>query len=220
MDEQSIEELNTSDDSVPQAVDVAAGEGEENDSSVANLYEVVNQTWGTNFQTDEDALKGLKETKKHVGKFGKYVKVIEQLETLKGGESEAIKLMEELTKEPTQEAAERPRNDNGQFVSKDEYERDIFFSKQSFDEDTRTILNALKGANPDKSWDAVAELPAFKSVYEAKKARDEAENSKQPVTSSSRISAGDTTYEQDFALAKATGNWGAFLEKHKGVKLT
>jgi hypothetical protein len=215
MDQDNINPLDTS---VPPAPDVSAGEGERNEESganVANLYEVLNAQLGTNYASDDDALKGMKETRSYVGKLGKYRPLIEQLESTKG-EQEALHFMENIINEQPAEVTPEPKVDTEQFVPRSQYEKDTFFSGKSYTAEQFQILEALKATNPDKSWGEVAELPAFKSVIEAQAG----EGTSAGLGSSQRINAGTSEdYQKEFEAAKATGNWLPFLEKYKGIKL-
>jgi hypothetical protein len=148
------------------------------------LADVVNQQWGTSFRDDASALQGLKDNAAMRGKLGKYRPFIERLEA-RGGEQAALKIMEDITKDqPAPQApAPQPAPAPDAFVSKEQYERDIFFSQNPSLQPHQELLGALRAANPGKSWAEVRELPAFRPVLEA----DDLRNSRTPLVSSPRV---------------------------------
>jgi len=220
-------ELNTPDNNaVPRApTDVRAGEGDGNDS-VKSLSEVVNQAWGTNFKDDASALKGLQENAVFRGKLGKYRPFIEQLENTRGGENEALKFMEDITKQPEQApasqqpaTAQQPSSD--QFVSKEDYQKDLWFAEHADYKPHKTIVEALKKANPEKSYEEIVELPDFKSLFSAAKEAESFKNSRQPLTSSTRVYT-EQPGQKDadaFAAAKKSRDFGSYLVESGRVEI-
>jgi len=229
-------ELNTP-ESVPRVVDVATGEGQPNvggndTSVVVGLAEVVNRALGTTFQDDASAYKGLENTAKDRGKLGKYRPLIEQLEATKGGEFQALKVMEQLINQPNnnpvapQPAAPQPQPqapsvDTSNFVSRDQYERDLWYGTHKELVEYAPILDALKTSNQGKSYDEVAQLPAFKTFYEKATAAENLQNQRQPLVSSNRVYSNAPSEERmkDFEEAKKTKDWSGFLRKYKGFDL-
>lgn len=213
--EDNNKELNTPDNSVPRSVDVAEGEGGGNDSVVKSLAEVVNHEWGTNFKDDAAALKGLQDNAMFRGKLGKYRPFIEKLETTRGGENQALKYMEDITKDEVKPVAPQsaPSIDPAGFVSKDQYERDVWFSKNPAYAPYEELVSALKVANPGKSYDEVKELPALKTLVDKANEADEIKNARQPLTSSSRVYANQPAEKRAEAWkqAKETKDFGKFV---------
>ncbi len=204
-------EVNTPDNSVPRPVDVAGGEGGGNDSEIKSLAEVMNETLGTNFKDDTSALEGLKETAKFRGKLNKYRPYIEQLETKKGGENQALEFIKTITMDPevkpevSMQAASTPSPtiDTSKFISTEKYEQDMYFTGHPEYQGVKGILTALKSQNPSKSWEEVTQMEEFKDLYGQAKEAEELKSSRQPLVSSSRVYQNpDASYEEDIRNAK------------------
>ncbi len=226
---ENTKELNTPDTTVPRVeMDVPTGEGVGNDASkVVSLAELLNQEWGTQFKDDATALKGLKDNRL-AGKLGKYRPYIEQLESTRGGENQALKYMENIINQPeapqTPASPATPAVDANKFISKEQYERDMWLSKNPTLADYAPVLDALKATNPGKSYDEVKELPAFKMLFDKASEADEMKNNRAPLTSSSRVvnTTPNADYDKAFAEAKTSKDperWAKFMAKNKSFSI-
>ena len=61
--------------------------------------------------------------------------------------------------------------------------------------------------------------PVIKKAVEALQAREDQNNSEK-LRSNSRIASTSSDYQKDLEEAQASGNWGPFLAKHKGIDPT
>lgn len=182
-----MNELDTSTDTLADEVDVASTDGQETDSTVG-VKDALSKALGKDFKDDATALKAVKDTFNYVGKAGKFLPYIEQLQEKYGGEKNVIELMEELTKTDAPEAKEvsQPKVDESKFVSREQYEADTFFSKRPELEPHRELLDALR-SKTGKSLSEAAELPSFKNVFEKVKAYEETQNSKSVLHTNPRL---------------------------------
>lgn len=220
-------ELNTP-ETVPGASDVSAAEGKGNDASTVGLAELVNREWGTSFKDDAAALEGLRNNRIS-GKLGKYRPFIEKLEIALGGEKQALTFMEQNTNQDPASQAPQPAAtpvapSSDTFVSKTQYERDMWLASHNDVRDFMPILDALRTTNPGKSYDELMEMPAFKSIYDKAKEADDLKNSRQPLTSSSRVytQTPNADYDKDFEETKKSKDpdrWARFMSKHKSFQL-
>ncbi len=184
------EEEHITDQSLSEEVDVASTDGEAAGSAEAQdviTLQDVEQTLGKKFPDKASALKSWKDTYSYVGK-----------------------------KNP-QPATSQPAVDTSNFVSKEQYEEDMWFASHQDLSEHRTLIRALK-KETGKSYSELMEHPEFKPLIEAKKAQAEAANSKSVIHGNSRV--GNTAdYQTDLEQAQSTGNWSEFLSKHKGVAI-
>jgi hypothetical protein len=120
-----------------------------------------------------------------VGKVGKYKPQIDKLESKFGGEKGLQTFMENAIQEQTQAA--QPSVDSN-FVSKEQYERDNFFSQNPSYAEHRPIIDAMQKAT-GKSLKEVVDLPELKSVLEKVKGYDENQKSKSILHTNPRLGA-------------------------------
>lgn len=161
-------------------------DGQENASQdVEQLSSILAKATGRNFQSDEDAIKAVKDTFDYVGKVGKYKTQIEKLESKHGGEKGLISFMENSIKE--QQPAAATQQDLG-FVSKEQYETDNFFSKNPLYAEHRTLIESVSKAT-GKSLTEALELPALKTVFDKVKGFDENQKSKSILHTNPRLGA-------------------------------
>ena len=155
--------------------------GETADSKdVVSIHGFLSKELGKDFKDDESAIKAVKDTFKYVGKVGKVLPLMEKLQTKFGGENQALEQLNKIIMD------EQPK-DNGNFVSKEDYEKDMFFSKNPEHEENREIINALRLANSDKSLKEIVELPAYKNIFDKASAYNKSEKSKSVLVSNPRL---------------------------------
>lgn len=157
----------------------------------APLHEVLNEALGTTFKSPEDAVLGLKNTQSYVGKLGKYQKAVEAVVNAKGiSEDAAVKFIMDTveTKEETkvETKVEEPKVDTSKFVSREEFDKTLFFKDNANLAPYAEILNAL-AASTGKPLAEAAKSETFQQLVTAKEAQDESEKSKSVLTSSPRL---------------------------------
>lgn len=182
------------------------------DLEIVSIKDILAEELGKEFPSDEAALKAVKDTFSYVGKVGKYRPAIEKLESKYGGEKETIKFMEEII------GRDEQKIDESKFISREQYETDTFFAKNSNLEQHRRVIEALR-VSTGKPLQEVAELPEFKGLVEKASAYDKFEESKSVLRSNPRLgqvsdkisqarealSKGDTNTAQDAAVAAVLG---------------
>ncbi len=177
----------------PSAQDASAVEGKSNDDSVVEFKDIVNTELNRDYKTNEEAIKAVRETFKYVGKVGKVLPLVEKLQANYGGEANVIKFMEDaLTKkdpivETPKEVQQSKEAPEGRFVSKEQYEADMFYSKNPQLAESKVLIDALKKANPTKSFDEVVAMPEVKGLFDKAKGYDENEKNKSVLRSNPRL---------------------------------
>lgn len=151
--------------------DTSTGEGESNVGGEALTLNQLNEFLGTTYQTKEKALEGLKETKNYVGKAG----VVEK-------ENKALK--------------EALKNSNGEFITKDQYEQDLFYSRHADLEPYKDIINARAKDLGVRPADAIETDPSLKSTLEKLRGFDKTENSKSVLMSNQKLGQVSDTMEK------------------------
>lgn len=176
------------------AEDAPALKGNRNDEPVVEFKDIVNTELNRNYPTNEEAIKAVRETFKYVGKVGKVLPLMEKLQTNFGGEANVIKFMEDaLTKKdpivetPKPEVPQLKEAPEGKFVSKEQYEADMFYSKNPQLEENKVLIDALKKANPNKSFAEVMDMPEVKGIFDKAKGYDENEKNKSVLRSNPRL---------------------------------
>jgi len=112
--------------------------------------------------------------------------------------------------------AEEVKPDTAGFVTKEQYEADVFFAQNNDLSDVRSIIEAKAKADSISVSEA-SKAEDVQKIVSAVKSQSESEDSKNVLESNSRISDKDSDYQKDFVKATATGDWSEFLAKHKGV---
>lgn len=186
-----MEEEYITDQTIPEEVDVASPDGQAADSNLSQ-------------EMPQDAIT-LEEIEQVLGK--KFPNKETALKSWKDTYSYVGKKSEPAPA-PVQQSADN-------FVSKEQYEEDMWFAAHPDVADQKTLVRALK-KETGKTLDEVLELPELKPLLEAKKAQ--AENSKSVIHGNSRI-ANTADYQTDLEQAIQTGNLADFMAKHKGVAI-
>lgn len=157
--------------------------GESND---ALKLEEINALVGRNYTNLDDAKAALAETYKTVGALGTLKPLMTDLTKRFGTDEDGvIKLMEENLKTPPQQAP-----DLSGIVTKEQYEEDMFFSKNSEYEPLRATAKAIKNSADELKampWAQFVEQDAFKTVFEPYKEVNELKSSRSVLESNSRL---------------------------------
>lgn len=167
------------------------------------LVEAINKVTGRTYKSDEEALKGIEETTKYVGKVGKYKDLIEQIEKTYGGETKATEALKKLTDKDD----ETPKLRQEIEALK---EKNFYAENKKF-EPYQKLISALR--KDGETLEDVIAKDEFKLAF-----RDDSEKPvKSVIHSNSRIAGDDSDYQRDFQKAQESGDWSQFLAKHKGV---
>jgi len=221
----TTETLPGTDGNVPASV---GGESVEvtSEPDILEAHELINQWTGKNLPDPVAAQKAVQDTFKYVGEYGKLKPFIDKLKASRGGEEAVIKFMEELTTQPaaqpepaqpSQPAVEPAKVDESKFVSKEQYEEDMWFASNPALKEHKTLLRALK-KETGKSFDEVKEHPELKGLLEAKSARQTDTTSRSVIHSNAQVADVSSDYATDFAKAeKGEMSWADFAIKHKGL---
>lgn len=209
-------------DTLPDGGNIApAGGGVSVENANAKgLHEIVSDLTGKTFPTPESAAKAIVDTFNATGKWGKFAPLIGKLEAAKGGEENVLKFMETIIQpQPVvPETVVQPAVDTSKFVSSEQYQEDMWFASHSDVAPYKALIKGLKLQNPTKSFDELLAAPEFKPLLDAK-ANSATDSSRSVIHSNADVQQVSTDYAEDFAKAKASGNWVDFLGKHKGIKL-
>lgn len=142
--------------------DTVTTEGGTNVEGNNLTLEQLNTKLGTNYQSVEKALEGLKETKNYVGKAGAVEKEYQALkEAMKGG--------------------------TGEFITKEQYEQDVFYSRNADLEPYKDIINARAKDLGVRPAEAVEKDSSLKQTLEKLRGFDKTESSKSILMSNQRL---------------------------------
>jgi len=187
------------------------GEGEANVSDVS-ILDTINTATNRSYKTEEEAIKGIKETTSYVGKVGKYKDAITALEQKQGGEAEAISYLSDLTKE-TDDTTEQATTANPLEEKVAQLEEANFLNANVELAPHMDLVKQLK-----KDGETYAQtVENNKTTFEALTAHAKNQGSKSIIHTNNRTVAESSDYEKDFANARKTGNWAEFMQKHKKV---
>lgn len=142
--------------------DTSNGEGGNNVGSDTLTLEQLNERLGTKYPDMGKALEGLKETRNYVGKAGTVEKENEELKKALSGNS-------------------------GDFITKAQYEQDMFYSKHSDLEPYKDIINARAKELNIRPADAVENDPSLKQTLEKLRGFDKTEGAKSVLMSNQRL---------------------------------
>jgi len=186
-----MEEPNITEETIPEEVEETPTDGAEAVGEVVEeptvSLKALNEKLGKDFKDVDTALKSVKDTYSYVGKKVEDVK-------------QDVK--QEVTKEVTP--------DPDSFVSRDEYNRDMFYKDNP-------ELAPYKHILGDKPEEALKDEKT-KETLDKLSAYDKAVNSKSVIHSNARTVDQNSDYNKDFEQAQKTGDWSSFLSKHKGIK--
>lgn len=159
--------------------DPTAG-GEPNQTPVS-VKDVLSSTLGRQFASDEAALKAVKDTFSYVGM--KPQDAVKKMATDPLFANDIKNLFAEGT---TPENNPSANATNGEFVSKAQYEEDMFFSKKPEYEPYKDLMRAISKSE-NKPLGEVAGSDTFKSVFEKAQAYDTVQKSKSVLETNPRL---------------------------------
>ena len=170
-------------------------EGQKTDKS-EDLKGKLNQALGKSFPSEESALKAVKDTFDYVGKAGKSQKAIKAVMEAKGvSEEEAVSFITDSVKE-----------EKGNFVSKEEFNQNAFYSEHPEYKDYKRIVETWRRANPTETREIIVASDDFKEQFDKIKSHDEAEKQKSVLHSNPRLGA----VKDKLSQAKESYNKGNF----------
>jgi hypothetical protein len=147
------------------------GSDDTNDGMAAqsgvSIKDVLGQTLGKQFTSDEAALKAVKDTFSYVGK-----KIDPQQAGQAAGQTSANKEADKL--------------DTSKFISREQYEQDMFYSKNPQLEEYKDILSGLAVAN-NVSVSEASNLESFKKMFEKTSAYDSSQKAKSVLETNPRL---------------------------------
>lgn len=164
-----------------EVTDTTFVEGDTNVESNALTLEQLNEKLGTQYPDMDKALAGLKETKNYVGKAGTVEKENQALKAALNGQG-------------------------GDFITKDQYEQDMFYSKNSDLEPYKDIINARAKELNLRPADAVENDASLKQTLEKLRGFDKTEGAKSVLMSNQRLGQSDDKMEKAKEAAK-TGDF-------------
>ena len=160
--------------------------GSDGDPTGESVREAIGAVLGKTFETDEMALKSIKDTQSYVGKR-----------------------VEDIKAEIEQKPAEKPI-EKSDFVSREEFEESNFYAKNSEYEPYKNIVNSFK--EDGKSLSEIVKSDNFKEIYDKVKSYDETQKTKSVLQSNPRLSsASDKMTQAKEATEKGNSDKAADL---------
>lgn len=154
------------------APQLSAADGNGADRTGSISLEALSGILGKDFQDVDSALKSVKDTYSYVGSQAKYREEVANLATALGTDEQGVlstikNLMDGINNSaPAPEPAVAAQNNQEGFVSKEQYQADMFFSKNENIAEIREELSVLKdNFGADQSWsDFIASERAQKLI--------------------------------------------------------
>lgn len=167
----------------------AAGGSTAATDEVVSVKDLLNTILGKNFPDDAAAVKAVKDTFNYVGKVGKYMPVITELQTKYGGEPGALEVLSALTKSPATPATDtQPRADDGKFVSREQYDQDTFYAQNQALAPFKSMITAVQKAGNFETPQAAIEGDAtLKASIEKATAYDKQQGNKSVLQTNPRL---------------------------------
>lgn len=181
-------------DSLAGGVNVAPSDGTAAVSEdVVSFKDLINQELGKSFDSDEAALKAVKDTFSYIGDYGKVRPVIKQLQA-KYGEDFIPKMEQAINSgQPT---------DTSKFVTKDDLDSFRFYSANKDLEPHKAVIEALVSTT-GKSRAEVVAMENVKELFTKAKAYEEVEKTKSVLQTHTRLGvAADNVTKSREALGK------------------
>lgn len=183
-------EENNNVEAVVPGSDVQPGEGGANVTDSLSLVDI-NKSLGRDFKTLEDAQKGIADTFKFVGKAGNYQTVMKNLqESLGMDEAGVVKHLETTAAaaKPKVEEEKKPEVNTDDFISKEQYDRDMFFKDNPQYDSMKSLINDMSKAN-GKTAAEVVEMDAFKAVFVKVEGFDKTQTKKSVLETNPRLNS-------------------------------
>lgn len=186
--EYNTENVITPDNSLPEGDELTPADGNGAASQQVGVKNVLSELLGKKFDTDEVALKSVKDTYKMVGTFGKARQILDTIKQEYDVDEEgAIKIMEQKVSEPRDtDTTKEQQVDLSKFVSKDEFAKEMFFKDHPEMTPYKSILDSVARAQ-NKPISEVAEFPEVKDLITKSKAYDDQESAKSVLMSNPRL---------------------------------
>lgn len=169
------------------------GDGAEQSGSIS--LDELKAVLGKDFKDPASALKSIKDTYSYVGSQATYKERVSKLASaLNTDEQGVLTTLEKLMENPTPtnevpvENPTQPVATEG-FVTRDQYQEDMFFSKNPNLEEVRDILKPLKSQAGDVSWDAFLQSDQAKRVVETFTGYKEVQAKRSVLESNPRLGA-------------------------------
>jgi len=191
-----------------------AGTSTEADANVSSvgIRETINQATGRDYKTDEDAIKGIKETNSYVGKVGKYKDAINDLEQKQGGEAEAIEYLASLSKDVAD--TDQPTDPNKALSEQVEQLTEANFLTAN--PELASHLDTIKDLRKDgETLEQTVERK--KELFSTLATQAKNQDSKSIIHSNNRTVAESSDYDKDMETARKSGDWATFVAKHKKI---
>lgn len=161
-----------------QGGDQGTGEGGTNVEADSLTLDQINEKLGTKYSSMEQAIDGLKETKNYVGKAGQV-------------EKENAELKQKI------------ESKDGEFITKEQYEQDIFYSKNEDLAPYKDIINARAKELGIPPAEAIENDDSLKGTLEKLRGFDKTEGAKSVLMSNQRLGQVTDHIEKANEAAKA-----------------
>lgn len=195
--------------SLPDAPHVSAADSSGADTDAISLAEL-NNILGKNYSDRETALKAVKETYTFIGKRDDHARIVKEA-VQKTGKSED-EILQLLTNSNMPENGSQPANPD-QFITKDQYLEDMFFSKNPDLSMVKDVIKPLKNSDEFKSmsWDDYVKSDKIASIVDTFRVANEVKSAKSVMESNPRIGSASNKL-QSAQQAMEAGNYTAAKE--------
>ena len=187
-------------DTLPDESQLNSAEVKSADGDAIHLAKL-NEFLGKDFKDVDTALKSVKDTFSYVGKQDTVRTAVKQaMEATGKGEADVLTAIQKLMSENTP---------NGDFITKEQYAEDIFFSKKPELEMVKDIIKPLKSSSDEfknMSWGDFVKNDKIASIVDTFKVAEDYRSSKSVVESNPRIGSATTKLETA-RQAQASGDY-------------
>ena len=225
-----MSDQHTTDSFLPDEQGVSSADGSAAVADLESLTELdlesLNKALGKEFKDVPTALKSIKDTFNFVGKAGNYRSTMETLtKTLGLSEDEVLKSMITNAGSAAKDTAptKAAKKEDAQYLTREQYETDMFFAKNGDLEPHRTVLEALAKAKGVSVQEA-ASSDDFKPIFEKVKGFEEIQSKRTVLESNPRL--GSVTNKLDEArkadevsrAAARSGDHRSAMKAHQVAK--
>lgn len=178
-------EQTTTEETLAGDMDVQSSDGESAGNSSISLQEI-NTILGKDFKDVDTALKSVKDTFSFVGKAGSYNNNMKKLTTELGmSEDRILTSLKSMSENPTpQEQA--PQVDPSKFISREQYETDMFYKDNADYVPLRPVIDAM-AVKEGKSVREVVESDVIKDLVQKTTGYNQIQNQKSVLESNPRL---------------------------------
>lgn len=152
--------------------------------------DVLKEALGKEFKDQDTALKSIKDTFSYVGSQAKYRETISRVSAaLNTDEQGVLAKLEQLMDTSNEVPAASPTQPQGEnFITREQYLEDMFFSKNETLSELKDILTPLKAVHgKDMSWDAFVATDTAKKVVDSYAVSKEVEAKRSVMESNPRL---------------------------------